>query len=381
MLLLQASSRKLLTPWRSRPKAASGMTKLTETLSKVGVFGRDMWRYWRLGEPAPESNFIVQKLYAYTDGRSNDLLFRLLESKRKETDLKFGWDVTSLVNDVGALDPTVEDTVRTLKEDGVVVLPQRLKKQTVQNLYQLASSCSLDTTTFGPLATTQAAGTQSTLPIADTGKSTGIDPDNPRFSVYTVPRSLLLESHDLQCLLCDPYLLAIATRYLGVFPVITKPDMWWDTDFLPNGLRPRPFHVDSGCLKWLKVGVNLTETTFESPHFVYVKGSHNPNRTTRCLTRRLVSRMNLSDTEVNEVCPEKIVRITAPAGSITLADTRGIHKGELSRRGHRLVLYFGLEGSAFNNVDKPVPLKKVGSELAKAISARPFSYQFFRAEH
>ena len=64
-----------------------------------------------------------------------------------------------------------------------------------------------------------------------------------------------------------------------------------------------------------------------------------------------------------------------------LADTRGIHKGELSIRGHRLVLYFGLEGSAFNNIDGPLPVNKVGSELGRAMSARPFSYQFFRAAH
>jgi hypothetical protein len=93
--------------------------------------------------------------------------------------------------------------------------------------------------------------------------------------------------------------------------------------------------------------------------------------------------MNLTDKEVREVCAEKIVEITAPAGSITLADTRGIHKGELAMRGHRLVLYFGLEGSAFNNIDQPLLLNsnKVGSELTKAMGARPFSYQFFRLEH
>ena len=124
--------------------------------------------------------------------------------------------------------------------------------------------------------------------------------------------------------------------------------------------------------------MNLTETTFESPHLVYVKGSHRPNKLTRPLTRRLLSRMNLSDKEVSDVCADKIVRITAPAGSITLADTRGIHKGELSLRGNRLVLYFGLEGSAFNNIDQPVLLNKVGIELARAMKARPFSYQFFR---
>ncbi len=334
-----------------------------------------------MGEPAPGSNYIVQKLSAFTDGRSNDILFRILESRRKEEHFRCGWDGESLVSDSGSLDPSIEEVVRTLREDGVVVIPPRLKKGTVQNLYEMALSCPLDTTTYGAVATDHTPGTQPTVPIANTGKSQGIDPSQPRSSVYTVPRSLLLENHNVQCLLCDPYLLAVATRYLGVFPVITKPDMWWDTDFVPKGLLPRPFHVDSGCLRWIKVGVNLTDTTFESPHFVYVKGSHNPNRVTRPLTRRLVSRMNLSDKEVQDVCPEKIVHVTAPAGSITLADTRGIHKGELSTRGHRLVLYFGLEGSAFNNIDGPLQLNKVGTELGKAMSARPFSYQFFRATH
>jgi hypothetical protein len=91
--------------------------------------------------------------------------------------------------------------------------------------------------------------------------------------------------------------------------------------------------------------------------------------------------MTLSDKEVEEVCPERILHITAPAGSVTLADTRGIHKGELSQRGHRLILYLGLEGSAFNNIDMPLPLNSAGSELQEAMSARPFSYQFFRTAH
>jgi len=90
--------------------------------------------------------------------------------------------------------------------------------------------------------------------------------------------------------------------------------------------------------------------------------------------------MNLSDKEVTDLCADKIVHVTAPAGSIMLADTRGIHKGELSLKGNRLILYFGLEGSAFNNLDRPIPLNRVSSELAKAMNARPFSYQFLRRD-
>jgi hypothetical protein len=365
----------------TKPKRHFAVASIGQTINRVGAFGRGIWRYRRFGEPSPESNYVVQKLYAYTDGRSNDFLFRILESGRKQADLNFGWDGTSLVSDAGISDPSIEEVVRTLKRDGVVVIPPRLRKETIQGLYELACSCPLQTMTFAPAAVDCAPGTQTTIPIAEQGTSNGFDSSRPRYSVYTVPRALLLENQNIQALLCDPYLLAIATRYLGVFPVITKPEMWWDTDFVPAGLRPRPFHVDSGCLRWLKVGINLTDTTLESPHFVFVRGSHNPNRTTRPLTRRLGSRMNLSDKEVTDFCPEKIVHMTAPAGSITLADTRGIHKGELSLRGHRLILYFGLEGSAFNNIDQPSPLHTVGNELSKAMSARPFSYQFFRAMH
>jgi len=351
---------------------------LQESLNRVGVFGRGAWRYWRRGEPSPESNYVVQKLYALTDGRSNDILFRFLDSKRRESAPNFAWAEASLVSPSGSQDPSIDETVRTLREDGVAVLPRRLDEKAIQDLYRISLSCQLMTKTFAPPAE---GSLDFETAVAETGISNGFDPAHPRHSVYTVPREVLLENQTVQRLLCDPYLLAAATRYLGVFPVVTKPDLWWDTDCVPPGLRPRPYHTDSGCLRWLKVGINLTETTFETPHFVFVKGSHNPNKTFRPLTRRLLSRMNLADKEVRDVCPDKVVHVTAPAGSITLADTRGIHKGELSLRGNRLILYFGLEGSAFNNVDKATPLSKVGTELGKAMSARPFNYQFFRSTH
>ncbi len=45
------------------------MLAIRESLHKVTAFGTGIWRYWRRGQPSPESNFIVQKLYADTDGR------------------------------------------------------------------------------------------------------------------------------------------------------------------------------------------------------------------------------------------------------------------------------------------------------------------------
>jgi hypothetical protein len=356
----------------------ASMKKLQGALQSVSTFSRGFWRYWRLGEPAPSSNHLVQKLYSFTDGRSNDILFRILESNRKEPLLRLGWDATSLVSDAGIADPSIQDAVRTLAQDGVVVLPHRLKPETVQELRDLASFGELETETYGTVAKGQASGDYLEVPRTGTGTCNGFDPSNPQFPFYGVPRRVLVQNRIIQGLLCDPYLLAVATGYLGVFPVVTKPSMWWDTDAVPDGLRPRPFHTDSGCLRWIKVGINLTDTSFETPHFVFVKGSHRPNASTRSLTKRLSNRMCLSDKEVNELCPDRIVHCYAPAGSITLADTRGIHKGELSQRGNRLILYFGLEGSAFNNLDGIIPVSSVGDQLSKAMNARPFAYQFFR---
>lgn len=352
--------------------------KVQGALQSVSTFSRGFWRYWRLGEPAPSSNHLVQKLYSFTDGRSNDILFRILESKRRESLRRLGWDATSLVSDAGIADPSIEAAVHALAQDGVVVLPHRLKPEAVQELRDLASSGELETETYGALPTGQASGDYLEVPRTSTGTCKGFDPSNPQFPFYGVPRRVLVQNRVIQALLCDPYLLAVATGYLGVFPVVTKPSMWWDTDAVPAGLRPRPFHTDSGCLKWIKVGINLTDTSFETPHFVFVKGSHKPNASTRALTKRLSNRMCLSDKEVSELCPDKIVHCYAPAGSITLADTRGIHKGELSHRGSRLILYFGLEGSAFNNLDGIIPMSSVGDQLSKAMNARPFAYQFFR---
>jgi hypothetical protein len=319
---------------------------------------------------------MVQRLFALTDGRSNDFLFRVLESKRKERRFELGWDATSVISDAGVSDPSIDTVVSTLKEVGVVVIPWRLKKETVQSLYQMALTCELEMTTWGT-PKESVPGTERQLSPLECGSSDGIDLQRPRASVYTVPRATLLGNPGIQRLLCDPYLLAIATRYLGVFPIVTRPDMWWDTAMWPEGLRPRPFHTDSGCLRWFKVGINLTDTTLDTPHFVYIKGSHKPNKATGPLIRRLMSRMCLSDKEVMDACGDRAVHVTGPAGTITLADTRGLHKGELGRVGHRLILYLGLEGSAFNSIDHPIPVTNVVGELERAMSARPFSYQFF----
>src|SRR5258708_1009151 len=135
-----------------KTKRGLPLTNFKQSVNKVGIFGRGILRYLRNGEPAPASNHVVQKLYACTDGRSNDILFRMLESKRKERNLRFGWDGASLISHAGIFDPSIEEVVRALSEDGVVVIPPRLEKETVQNLYELALSGPLNTMTYGPLA-------------------------------------------------------------------------------------------------------------------------------------------------------------------------------------------------------------------------------------
>src|SRR6516164_7776021 len=46
-------------------------------------------------------------------------------------------------------------------------------------------------------------------------------------------------------------------------------------------------------------------------------------------------------------------------------------------RGQRLILYFGLEGSAFNNIDRPIPVNKLGKRAGQAHEGKTVQLSVF----
>ena len=98
-----------------------------------------------------------------------------------------------------------------------------------------------------------------------------------------------------------------------------------------------------------KAFLYLNDVTEDESPFVYLKGSHNPNMAWRKRKEREYYRYGKERGSYGYFCPAEVDHIaktyghekvvcTAQAGSIVIADTRGLHRGSVLRKNHRLVL-------------------------------------------
>jgi hypothetical protein len=134
----------------------------------------------------------------------------------------------------------------------------------------------------------------------------------------------------------DPALLAIVGRYLHCQPVMdsiyayaTFPGA---SDQEEMSRSAQLFHADKDRISFIKFFVYLSDVDNESGPHVYIAGSHRTKPDTLWRDGRF------SDEEVVSAYPAGAVRkIIGPAGTMFLADTRGIHKGLPVKRGRRLM--------------------------------------------
>ena len=115
---------------------------------------------------------------------------------------------------------------------------------------------------------------------------------------------------------------------LGIFCFGLLVGLWWT---LPsqdaNSDLAQLFHRDLDYPKWLKFFVPLSTVDSHSGAFKYVRGSHQS-------ASALVEDRRYSDDEVaaeyDDVC-----EVAVPEGTIYVADTLGIHKGQQIQSGSR----------------------------------------------
>ena len=117
-------------------------------------------------------------------------------------------------------------------------------------------------------------------------------------------------------------------------------------DYKANGWRDitLAYHIDHWKLRF-KAFLLLEDVTEDHAPFVYVKGSHRDERWRRRwdwgYQHKETAGSLLPPDEVRKICrrfgyQEQV--FTGAAGDLIIADTRGIHRGNLLRRGTRLQL-------------------------------------------
>ncbi len=172
--------------------------------------------------------------------------------------------------------------------------------------------------------------------------------EKPEAVRYDYKSADLLCNPDVQNIMADQSILALADAYLEARPKLDVVSMWWHTRFHSRGDSEAAqfYHFDMDRVKWLKVFIYLTDVgPNDGPH-AFIAGSHRPGAIPQDFLDR--GYVRLMDDEVFAYYGEKSeVKFLAPRGTVIIEDTRGFHKGSPVSGNPRLLLQMQLSNSLF----------------------------------
>jgi hypothetical protein len=201
----------------------------------------------------------------------------------------------------------------------------------------------------------------------------------PRAVRYFFDPVDLLKNTDVQSLIADLSLAAVAQDYLGARPVIDVLSMWWLTDFAerPDSQAAQFFHFDMDRPKWVKIFIYLTDVQASTGPHSFVAGSHKTGGIPQHFLDKGYAR--LADEEVRNAYPESSIReIVAPRGTILAEDTRGLHKGKHIVKGDRLMLQIQYSNCLFGGDYPRISFQeKIIPALRESVSRFPRLYSAY----
>lgn len=220
---------------------------------------------------------------------------------------------------------TLETAVDSLKEDGFALLPVTLPKEKIEYLTRLAH-------TLVPSARTK-DGNVAKLEMA-----------NPKHARYDFSEKDLRNDPVIQNLAKDQFIYSIASRYLQCSPKNDLIAMWWNfyQPEIDKNLIAQSYHSDIDRIRFLKFFFYLTDVNQENGPHCFIKRSH------RNCPKELRKDKRFSDEEVfKHFSRDSEMIFTAPAGTILVEDTIGLHKGMPLKSGSRLMFQLEFSSSLY----------------------------------
>jgi hypothetical protein len=316
--------------------------------------------YFFSKQTPPSSYQALIRLFCRTGGRTNDLLSSFIS--RIAPPLELG-STQGILGNLHSRD--IDDIVRTLKTDGYYVFPKILPANARMRLVEYAKT----TECLVRLTEEEAScGSRSEHAVYDSLHPRGIRYDFTQQQVINIP--------DVQALLADRSVLAVAQAYLGARPVADVTSMWWHTAYSdqPDAKAAQFYHFDMDRIRWLKVFIYLTEVGPDNGPHCFVAGSQR----TGGIPPELLSKgyVRLNDEEVSRYFPsERMKEFNAPAGTIIFEDTRGLHKGKAVRQGDRLMLQLQFSNCLFGGAYQPAVFRSMIPDLKKMSEMYPGIYK------
>jgi hypothetical protein len=270
------------------------------------------------------------RLFTLTGGWSNDVAARWLSVLHPPRRAQTASGV------LGNLDAkALDDLDKRLRRDGYVVFEKALPDALCDQLLEFA---------LHQPAKVRPSDSERQPPAEEIL----YDRANPRGIIYDFHPQLLVNQSDIQQLMADTSIIAVAEKYLSATPVLDTVNMWWTAarGATPDSSAAQLWHFDMDRVRWIKFFVYLTDVTADSGPHCFVAGSHRTGAIPRSFLDKGYAR--LPDSEVQrEFTDDAIKTFVAPRGSIIAEDTRGLHKGLPVLRGDRLMLEFEFSNSLF----------------------------------
>ena len=305
-------------------------------------------RYRRSGTTPTIAYVAMRKLFGCRDPELFGRLRGLAAGERRQVDLP------EPVEGVAAGE--VEEVVTALHRDGYAVLQTRLDDGACDQLEACARDavCSL------------------VLPGAPVQRERFEERD-PKAIRYDLEEIDILRCEAAQRLIVDASLMDVAGKYVGATPMQDLVAMWWSTPVGPaaSSAAAQEFHFDLDRLQFLKIFVYVTDVDDRTGPHVYVRGTHEG------LPAEFRRDGRYAENEVRDRFGEDVKSIVGPRGTVFLADTRGLHKGQNLLEGHRLVFQLEFSTSLFGqHYGRPV-ISDAVPELSEMQRRHPDSFSRF----
>lgn len=336
---------------------------LFNPISVYGFFLPLLWisyGIFKLTGRTPTLSYLTYLLlHEATRGKSSEHMRRLLEQPGVR--LEPG-RIAGVLGAGSTLDDELEQAVQALDRDGYYVFEKKLDPAVCKQLESFARDCPAELRPSQPNKPPQLVFDQA-APAAPT---------------YHFSEAQLVAVPEIQTLLGDESLIALAQRYLRGTPLSDLVAMWWSASWAGKASTEAAqlFHFDNDRVRFLKIFFYLTDVEPETGPHVFVRGSHKNRPDPFYEIRRF------SDDEVAAKYPKtEIAEIVGKTGTIVAVDTSGLHKGKPLEQNHRLLLQIefttSLFGQKYNRVAIP---KDARASWRDSITKYPEVLERFTAE-
>ena len=286
--------------------------------------------HWIRGRTPKPSHLAIVALFMDSGGRANDFLASAVAAFHPPYKLP---PANGVLGSLGDADLARIET--QLDRDGYYVFENALSPEFCDNVVR--QSLELDYLIMGDEAASRGA--------PQTGR---FDRSRPQAPQYGATRDDTTDIPEVQQLISDPSIIAVAQNYLKSKPIFTGIYMGWSAAVkdTPDQNAAQEFHWDMERIKWLRFFIYLTDVGPENGPHCFIRGTHRAGAIPKDLLELGYVR-HRDGTIIQRYGSDNYREFTGRRGTIIAEDSRGFHKAKMPTSGDRLLLAFEVSNTTF----------------------------------